>query len=165
MSIIHGDHRIRDRKGHFTASWCQPISCQYICQYQTNSCQYLNQYHPIIKCEMPISCQYICQYQPIIKCEMQNYETKKLIYLKFWNWEKNVGEVRLFIIQQIGQATNGPRPFHPSQGNEFLDSRLNDRGQPPPGRNTGKQRYEVILITVIRSAYAHSCELYWNRTL
>lgn len=51
MSIIHGDHRIRDRKGHFTASWCQPISCQYICQYQTNSCQYLNQYHPIIKCE------------------------------------------------------------------------------------------------------------------
>ena len=45
--------------------------------------QYLNQYHPIIKCEMPISCQYICQYQPTIKCEMQNYETKELIYLKF----------------------------------------------------------------------------------
>ena len=37
-----------------------------ISQYQTNSCQYLNQYHPIIKCEMPISCQYICQYQPIV---------------------------------------------------------------------------------------------------
>ena len=74
--------------------------------------------------------------------------------------KKNTSKIGLFVPQQIGQASNGPRPFHPSQGNEFLDSRLNDRGQPPPGRNTGKQCYKVILIIVIRRAYAHRCELY-----